>query len=370
VKANAGSDGTLTFTESNKVSGSRLVTRINGPSNTAGMVSLISTNLLALNGANYEMADGNAVVFDNAYSNVVDNNDAFKPLNGGENFGVTRDGAKIAVETRKAIVLADTIFYDMSNIRQSLSYKLQFIPENLSTVNVSAELIDKFLNTRTAVSLTDTNYVTISTNSNALSTAKNRFMLVLKPLAPVPMLFTSITAKRNSDNTIAVEWRVQNELNINHYELERSADGRNFATLYTMDSLINNGGVAAYLYNDASPLASDNYYRVKALSIGGKNQYSAIVKVAPINPIGKIRVYPNPIESNIVQVLFSNQKAGNYSVQLINSLGQIIYKGKWLLSTGNQTHSIELNKDRSSGVYRLQLINDIGEMKVMQITIK
>ncbi len=370
VKAIASADGTLTFAETNKISGSRLVTRVNGPSNNVGAVPLISTNLLALNGAKYEMADGNAVVFDDAYSNAVDNIDALKPLNGGENFGLVRDAAKIAVEARKALVSADTIFYDMSNIRQPLSYKLQFIPENLSTANVSAELIDKFLNTRTPVSLADTNYVNITTSSNALSYAKDRFMLVFHPLAPVPVLFTSIAANRNTDNSIAVEWRVQNELNMDHYELERSADGRNFATLHTAAPLVNNGGSAAYPYIDATPLTADNYYRVKALSVGGRVQYSAIVKVAAVNTRGNISVYPNPIESNIVQVVFTNQKAGHYSVQLINSLGQVIYKNKWTLSSGNQTNSIELNKDRASGVYRLQLISDTGVTKVILVNVK
>jgi len=218
--------------------------------------------------------------------------------------------------------------------------------------------------------LADTNYVDFTTTSNALSYAKDRFMMVFRPLAPVPVLFTSIAANRNTDNSIAVEWRVQNELNMDRYELERSADGRNFATLYTTAPLVNNGGSAAYPYIDATPLTADNYYRVKALSVGGRVQYSAIVKVAAVNTRGNISVYPNPIESNVVQVVFTNQKAGNYSVQLINSLGQIIYKDKWTLSSGNQTNAIELNKDRASGVYRLQLISDTGVTKVILVNVK
>lgn len=367
---NNGANPTITFHESDKVSGSRVTTRGSSPSNNIAAIVMLRSNLMVMNGASMELADGNSAVFDNAYSNVVDEDDAAKSINAGENFGLLRDGSKLAVEARQSIGSEDTLYYDMSNIRQPLTYKLQFVPQNLSTANVSAELIDKFLNTRTPISLADTNYVTFTTSSTVGSTASDRFKLVFKPLAPVPVLFTSIAAKRNTDKTIAVEWRVQNEIDMDRYELERSADGKNFATLYSAVPQVNNGGSAIYPYIDATPLTSDNFYRVKALTIGGRVQYSAIVKVAPLSNTGNIAVYPNPVEGSTMQVVFTNQKAGIYEVQLTNALGQIMFKDKWTLAAGNQTRYIDLNKDRASGVYRLQLTSSNGEVKVIQVNVK
>ena len=72
------------------------------------------------------IADGNAVAFDNSFSNKVDGNDALKLMNSGEKFRLIRDGKVLAVEARAPLTATDTIFYNMSNLRQQ-TYQLKIL---------------------------------------------------------------------------------------------------------------------------------------------------------------------------------------------------------------------------------------------------
>lgn len=64
------------------------------------------------------MADGNIVVFDKIFRDAIDGNDALKLTNGGENFGLKRDGKLLAIEARASVVATDMLFYNMTNLRQ------------------------------------------------------------------------------------------------------------------------------------------------------------------------------------------------------------------------------------------------------------
>ena len=77
------------------------------------------------------LADGNAVVFDEDFSNNTDGDDATKMLNSGENFGVKRNNKSLAIEARQPVSRPDTIFYDLHNLKQQ-DYRLVFTPKNIS----------------------------------------------------------------------------------------------------------------------------------------------------------------------------------------------------------------------------------------------
>jgi hypothetical protein len=55
-------------------------------------------------------------------------------------------------------------------------------------------------------------------------------MIVFEPLKALPVTFTSIKAYRQ-DKNIDVEWRVDNEVNMKQYEVEKSTDGNTFTKI-------------------------------------------------------------------------------------------------------------------------------------------
>lgn len=365
-----GAGGTITFTEGMKVAGSQAQFR---PS--ASMASSLAdraflrSSLYAMVGGVPSLADGNVLAIDPEFSNEYNSDDALKLENGAENFAIQRHGKKLALEAHAPIDIRDTVFYSMKNLGKR-TYQLKFGASNMAMASYIPYLIDRFTNTSTMISLTDTTTVQFTVDNNPASAAENRFYLVFRLMEIVPVRIVHIAANRNSDKQIAVEWRTENEVSIDHYELERSHNGRNFVAIYQSTAKANNGGGANYDYMDERPLASDNYYRVKAISTNGQLQYSAIVKVAAIKEQPSIVVTPNPVTDGKIQVQFINQPAGEYQLQLANSAGQTVYRGRVSLNQPVFIKSLETGESLASGIYQLKVLGANGFQVVLPVYIK
>lgn len=341
----------VAFNENDKISGSRLVTREPPLPQELGMMSTM------LHSNNLDVIDGNRVLYSQNFSNQLGNEDAGKITNSGINFSIASNAKQMIVEGRTNIVSTDTIHYNMSGISNG-NYQLSFEPVGLQQTGLIAELIDAFLNTRTAISLSDSSWYAFETNSNPASKAANRFMLVFRaPGGPVPVHFISIAAQRQADRSVKVKWEVANEINIAHYEVERSADGRLFTGILQTDAT--NSG--QYTKNDNSPFTADNYYRIKAMGHAGEITYSPIVKLAAqkLQPI--LEIVPNPVVNQQLNIRFSDMLPGNYRIQLHNALGQEYHQSTARITGSAQTIQINLPASTAAGNYQLSVINSKGE---------
>ncbi|MFT3980902.1 MAG: choice-of-anchor D domain-containing protein [Ferruginibacter sp.] len=349
--SNAGGSSTVAFKEDDKLPDiSRSMTR--GPQNPGELV-MMSTMLHTTD--NYIM-DGNRVVFDPEYSNVVGEEDAPKVMNSGENLGVLSQGKKLIVEGRQPVAEADTIFYVMSNLNIQ-HYQLSFEPRNLGGTGLTAELIDQFLNTRTNISLSDSSYYGFDATSDAPSRAADRFMLVFRaPAGPLPVTFVSISAQRQPDKSIKVNWQVTNEINIDKYEVQRSADGLNFSSILSAPAT----GSRNYTGNDATPLVNNNFYRIKATGFAGDITYSAVVKVGPEKDPGTIVIQPNPVKDKQLNIRFTNKPDGDYNVLLSNTLGQVVYKTTVDVSGNNMVKKLVVPASTAGGSYRVTVYDKAG----------
>ncbi len=245
---------------------------------------------------------------------------------------------------------------------------------NMDSAGRSALLIDSYLNTQTPLALDDTTEYTFGVQNIPGSYNQKRFMIVFKqlppPTPPAPVLITSISASRNYDNSIAVDWRVENETNVQGYTIERSADGSNFTGIITKDPSANNGGVVNYASNDLSPLAEDNFYRVRALLQNGQSVYSQIVKVAPLPFVAGITLFPNPVKNKTMHIKFAGQVKGTYSIVLNNKLGQLVHQSTATVMNTITSVDIRLNTYVTAGTYQLLIISPAGEATRQQVIIE
>ncbi len=362
----SGAGGAVTFTEAAKVTNDAMVFRQN---NLNGNNSYLRLNLFNAASDSAKLSDGNVVAFGEGYSNTVDADDALKIANTNENFGIGRSGKYLALEAKSPVMSTDTVFYQFYNLKKQ-TYRLQFKPENMHATGMTAFLVDKFAGTSTVLSLETVSNVNFTITTDVASSMADRFYVVFKALAPVPVTFTGITANRQDDQSIRVNWKVDNEISMQQFEVERSADGRNFTKLHTAQPLNNNGGSATYTHVDVKPISGDNFYRIKALSIGGRIQYSSIAKVSAVKTGKDISVYPNPVVDKSVHVYFRNQEEGTYAVQLTNKLGQVVYNGQVQVS-GTLVHKvIALGKAVSSGQYQLTITAQNGARTIQKLVIE
>jgi len=256
----------------------------------------------------------------------------------------------------------------MSKLKKT-NYHLEFTADNMNHPGLLAKLVDNYLNTSTPVSLDGVTAVDFTVNNDAGSSAPDRFKLVIYTAAPLPVTFMSIKAYQQNTN-IVVEWKTDNETNISKYEVERSTDGTNFSKSATQVATGNNGGSVSYSWTDVNPAAGYNFYRVRSVGVGGDIKYSATVRVNMQKGAPGIVVYPNPVIDHRVTLQFNNMEKGEYSIRLINSMGQVVSTSKITHAGGNASLSILLDNTVSKGNYIMQVFKQGTEAVVTKLIVE
>ncbi len=172
----------------------------------------------------------------------------------------------------------------------------------------------------------------------------------LRSLA-LPVTWLSFTAQKGSNQTILLNWATSQEINNDHFDVERSIDGTNFLTIGSVQAgkplSINN-----YTFTDANPAAGINYYRLKQVDKDGQYTYSKTVAMT-IDGSGKLwRVYPNPAGNNTA--LYANSNLGKVELVLTDVSGKILYTSTLDAVITGQRIDIPVQR-LAKGVYMLKV---------------
>ncbi len=170
---------------------------------------------------------------------------------------------------------------------------------------------------------------------------------------PLPVVFANVKAYEKNSG-VQVEWSNMTEKDVAGYTIERSANGKDFASIGEQLPTSNQDDRANYTAFDASPVNGVNYYRIKAVETTGKIVYSKVLSVNLGSAAGKgLNVYPNPVSGNQVTVSLSNIKKGQYNLRVVNTAGQDVHKQVISNHSSMLTQTIDLPATVKPGVYSL-----------------
>ncbi len=354
--------GSLTFKENSKVAASN--NQVFRPAGVSGRTAGLRTSLYSVSADGAALIDGTFQQFADEYSSNVDELDARKVFNSGENISVRTAGKDLIVERKATINKEDTIFFNLTSVKVQ-NYRLQFDASDLSGTNIEGFIEDAFLKTRTPLNLEGTTILDFAVTNVAASYAASRFSIVFKTAATVlPVTFTSVKAYQKEVN-ISVEWKVENESNMKQYEIEKSLDGNQFSKVAAVAAI--NGSANNYSWLDKKASAGYNYYRIRSVDINGKISYTQVVKVFMGKASGEISIFPNPIVNGVVNLQLVNQPAGIYGVRLLNPLGQVMLTRQVTHTEGSSTETIKWDNNYAHGIYQLEVSQPSGDVKTIKV---
>ena len=200
----------------------------------------------------------------------------------------------------------------------------------------------------TAANLADVN-CSYNNNANTLLDIINCGVILNVELRA----FSGQVVQSNAD----LRWNVSAGNNIDHFEIEKSADGINFAEVSSMKAGIGTN----YEFSDPDKITGLTYYRLKLVEPNGLYAYSAIIALSNkeidfeiksvTNPVtdyllldytiarqSKVGIYISDMLGNLVQQLQTDGKKGwnRIRLNLVNSLP----KGMYILSISNNNQVI------------------------------
>jgi hypothetical protein len=171
----------------------------------------------------------------------------------------------------------------------------------------------------------------------------------------LPVTWLSFTAEKNTNTSVLLKWSTANEINNHHFDVQRSSDGINYATLGSVAASHNPATVQNYSYTEVKTINGNNFYRLKQVDLDGRSKYSAVVK---INMTGALwAIFPNPATSKTTIQIRSQLK--NVSFTLIDNYGRITYYRSLPNVSAGEFKDIPLS-NLSRGMYMLKIESDKG----------
>lgn len=177
---------------------------------------------------------------------------------------------------------------------------------------------------------------------------------------PLPIELLYFNAKL-LDQKVRLEWATASEINNALFTIERSADGRLFEPIASIQGAGNSIETRTYSAEDERPLQGYNYYRLKQTDYDGAFTFSPIESIF-LQQNDTIRLWPNPVS----QYLYVDHTpaADLPQIRVYNSAGQ-----EYSIPVTLSDHFLSLDlKALAPGVYWVQAF--FGENNFVQKIIK
>lgn len=190
-------------------------------------------------------------------------------------------------------------------------------------------------------------------NTTATSYHNDLWKFALADLLPVHIISFEGTIQ---DQNILLQWKVENEMNFERYEIERSYNGADFSQTGSIHAT----NRQQYDFADVKVKTTSDkvYYRLKLIDTDGKSAYSKVI-VFSISTENNFVIYPNPARE-YARVRFDKTINAKVQVAINDANGRLIEK-KQILVNGT-SFSIPVNK-LSAGNYILTLKYDGNSIK-------
>ena len=179
-----------------------------------------------------------------------------------------------------------------------------------------------------------------------------------------PLPVTLLYFKGNADGcSINLNWATASEQNAKSFRVERSADGKTWASLAVIAAAGNSTTVRNYTFTDAKATRT-NYYRLVQMDFDGTTAvYGLSESVATQGCFdettnGVTSLYPNPNSTDEVTVKFYTDRGDeDVSVEIHNVLGQQVSATKLAINNGTSLVKIDIHT-LEAGTYFVKIVGN------------
>ena len=206
---------------------------------------------------------------------------------------------------------------------------------------------------------TGSNYLMASADTLGTVTAGS----ILNPL-PVEML--SFDAKLFNPQTAKLNWATASEINNDHFDIERSEDGKSFLKVGEVKGNGNTNTISDYDYYDNFGIttAAILYYRLRQVDYNGEYKYSDIRKLKLSGQDHNFRAWYNSSTDKTEAFVFY-EKETHASLRMIDIQGKLIAEQQVTFPVGESHLQLEMY-GLAQGIYTIS-IADENKMEVKRV---
>ena len=179
-------------------------------------------------------------------------------------------------------------------------------------------------------------------------------------LNPLPLELLSFSGYKSASDNI-LYWSMSQEVNSDHYEVERSLNGTSYTSIGTVGAAGNSSAKSNYSFNDRNVSSGNYYYRIKLVDTDGDYKYSKTISIKRSGNIVPVtKVLSNPFRDKlVVELVVVNE--GKTTFSLFDLKGHLVKKMEIMTSKGTNHIELEGLANLSSAIYMLQVSNGDGK---------
>ena len=173
----------------------------------------------------------------------------------------------------------------------------------------------------------------------------------------LPVNFHAFEARKLNAGT-QLTWKVGQEQNLSHYEIEKSNTGRGYTSIGTVQAT----GASIYNFTDQQASGSQVFYRIKSVDQDGKFKYSPIVTLRNGKAAIALKVFPLPARNNVTVEHESIQTNGLITISTAD--GRIV---KSIQPARGTMQTEVMLADIKAGMYLLRFDNGNGQVETIKL---
>lgn len=184
--------------------------------------------------------------------------------------------------------------------------------------------------------------------------------------ATLPLTIVHFAAT-SAGRVVHLHWTTQNEVDTESFTVERSANGRLFASILQQPAAGSAGDRQLdYAATDPSPLPAGAYYRLRVTDFDGAVTRSEVVYLAGRSQETLFSLYPNPAAGAAVQLVLTDAilSTGEVTVRVYHTDGREVFITQKATTRGPAPFL-----DLPAGSYLVQVVSTDGRQQHELLTV-
>lgn len=178
------------------------------------------------------------------------------------------------------------------------------------------------------------------------------------PFDPCELLAASVFDLRGriTNNEVQLNWKVSNNQQADHFEVERSNDGVRFTNIGRIEKSASQANIIPYSIIDDNhfPGGTSLYYRIKLMNPDHTFKYSNTIALSRTLAVGQINIYPNPVY-NVLQVQIGARTNTPVDIAVYNASGEKVKRFSTSVSSGSTVISLDDMANHPPGLYLVSI---------------
>lgn len=167
---------------------------------------------------------------------------------------------------------------------------------------------------------------------------------------PMPVTLVQFNVQKEGQSAL-LHWETSDEFNSERFDVQKSADGKNWTTFDTVIAKGESKVLSVYSTIDKEPYEGENLYRLHMIDKDGTSTYSSI-RTLRFKSASMVSVYPNPVSETIV--LESSKWETITNITAMSSDGKVMYNAK------SHPERMVNVKQWPAGIYLLRITDKNG----------